>query len=525
MSTSFAVPVGERQLFLDLANTTDRKSLTHTLHQPEKKGAVIEPEGAGAIQVRCAPAWVPEDRCFKLWILDEGGMSYAESSDGLRWDRPVLRCLEHRNSLDNSMVSAMCGEQVIYDPYDSDPSRRYKSLRLRGASERVVSPTEAHWRLEHNPWRLAYPEGHVLNDPSVYQLSWVINVEERRDADPAERYVGWGTYQTRDMTVSADGIHWRRLEGCSLPSADEGNLSYDEVTGKYLATVKEGEMGPYGRSIALATSHDFENWTGPDLVFHADEKDQELARQVIADHLANPKLHQPLHNVPAEYMVDVYNMAVSRYESLYIGMAAFFYHTGDVEGENSDGFHHVQLLCSRDLRQWIRLGDRQPFIGPSETGSGAYDLAQIMPPTKPVLIDGALWFYYTGLKYRKTPEDADDKRAAINLATLRRDGFMSLDAGADEGSVATDTFVLNSPWLYVNVDAAQGALTVEIEDADGEVVARSRQIEGDQVRYPVQWESGDLKAHRYRPVRLRFKLRHASLYSYWLESSEEAPPR
>lgn len=523
----FEVPVGERQLFLDLEGVSSYENVEHTLHSPHKKGPVIEPEGPGSVQTRCAPAWVPEDRCHKIWLMEKDGIGYAESGDGLDWVRPALRCREYRGSLENNLVSPLCGGQVIYAPHDPDPSRRYKSIKLRGASERMVSPTGAHWRLTENPWRLAYPDRHVLNDPAQYQLSWVINVQEHPDADPGERFSGWGTFQTHDRTVSADGFHWRQLDGRSLPSGDEANLSYDEATGTYLATLKEGEMGPHGRSIALATSRDFDHWQGPDLVFHADAEDQELARQVIAERLASPELQQPQHNVPAEYMVDVYNMGVSRYEGLYLGMAAFFYHTGNVN-ENSDGFHHVQLLCSRDLRCWTRLGERRPFIGPSEVGSGAYDLTQIMPPSRPVLIDGELWLYYMGAKYRSAPPDADERTGAINLATMRRDGFMSLDALATEGVVTTERFALGSPWLYVNVDAhggsGRGALTVEAVD-DGSVVARSEEIRGDQLRYPVQWQAGDLQAYVNRSLQLRFRLRGASLYSYWLEAAAEEPPR
>ena len=510
------VPVGERQLFLDFADVSSREDLQHTLHPPDKKGAVIEPEISDMVQTRCAPVWVPEDRCYKIWVFEDGGVSYAESEDGLHWNRPILRCREHRGSLENSFVSPLCGHQVIYDPYDPDPSRRYKSMRLRGASERMVSPTAAHWKLLDNPWRLAYPARHVLNDPSIYQLSWVINVEEHPDADPGERFSGWGNFQTQDLMVSADGIHWRKLECPGLPSGDEANLNYDAVTGTYIATLKEGEMGPHGRSIALATSQDFEHWSGPELIFHADAQDQERARQVIAARLANAKLVQPQYNVPAEYMVDVYNMGICRYEGLYIGMAAFFYHTGNVD-ENSDGFHHVQLLCSRDLHNWVRLGDRQAFIGPSEVDSDAYDLTQIMPPSRPVLIDGALWFYYMGGRYRNVPAHAQQKKGAINLATLRRDGFMSLDAGATGGSLTTTNFILNSPWLYVNVDAKQGSFVVEVMDGEGAVVARSREIRGDQLRYPVQWESGDLQTQMFRPIRLCFRLHNAAFYSYWFE--------
>ena len=68
-------------------------------------------------------------------------MAYAESEDGLHWVKPTLRCRQFRGSLENNLVSSQCGRQVIYDPHEADPSRRYKSLKLRGSYERMVSPT------------------------------------------------------------------------------------------------------------------------------------------------------------------------------------------------------------------------------------------------------------------------------------------------------------------------------------------------------------------------------------------------
>ena len=520
----FQIPVGRRQLFLDDHGIDEIQGLRRTMHPPEKKGAVIEPEdGEQSVQVRGAPAWDAEAGLYKLWIGSEGGIALAESTDGLNWERPVLRVREHRGSLENDLVAGPCGMQVIFDHTDPDPSRRFKGLHLRGSYERMVSPIGQHWRLGHNPWRLAYPQGHVLNDPRQYQLSWVINVSERQDAAADERFEGMGRFQTRDLVASADGIHWRRLECPGLPTGDEGNFSLDEETGTYIATLKEGEMGPYGRSIALATSKDFDHWTQPELVFHADERDQELNREVIAARLDNPSLTHPVYNVPEEYFVDVYNMGVFRYEGLYIGLPAFFHHTADVN-ENSDGFHRVQLTSSRDLRTWTRLGEREPFIGPSSVESWAFDLNGIMPPSNAIRKDDELWFYYNGARYRQEPPNADPKRSAACLAVLRRDGFISMDAGADGGRVLTESFLLPTPWLFANVDAVRGSVQVEVLDGSGSAVAESEPIKGDHGRYPVQWRTGDLAALVNRPVQLRFNANDASIYSYWFDAVTEPPP-
>ena len=205
-------------------------------------------------------------------------------------------------------------------------------------------------------------------------------------------------------------------------------------------------------------------------------------------------------------------MPIFRYEGLYIGLPAIFYRTAE---RDADGFHHVQLVCSRDLRDWKRLGDRQAFIGPSPVGSGAYDLTQILPPTRPIRHGDELWFYYTGIKYRSgAPKGARDL-GAVCLAVLRRDGFISLDAGAESGSVTTQPFKLPSAKLRLNAAASRGFVQAALLDVNGQVRCEARPMSVDQLRGKVKWKSPPPSAGSV--VRLRLTARQAALFSYWFE--------
>ena len=64
----FEVPVAQRQLFLDDHGIASTENLEHTLHTPEKKGAVIEPQlpNETSLQIRCAPAWDPVAGCYRI---------------------------------------------------------------------------------------------------------------------------------------------------------------------------------------------------------------------------------------------------------------------------------------------------------------------------------------------------------------------------------------------------------------------------------------------------------------------------
>lgn len=484
-----ALPPGQRQLFLDDAAIASTEDLARTMHRPAKQGAVIRPNvdrGETCLQTRSAPAFDPEAGVYKLWMITSAthsGTTYAESEDGLHWRKPALRQREVNGSLENNFVTpnpafewpANAMENVVYDPDDPDSSRRFKGF------------------------------AHCFD---------------------------------RQPIVSPDGRRWRFLDVPPIPSSDESNLSYDRQARTFIATVKHG--GPHGRSVHLTTSTDFEHWTPHELMFHADDTDQAFGRARIAQRFADPYLSPPALNVPTTYNVDIYNMGVFRYEGLYVGLPSVFHRTGLVPGDwtgfdewdippetlatfrqHGDwaGFHHVQLTCSRDLRTWQRLGDRQPFIDLSPIGSGAYDLATIIGPSYPVVRGNELWFYYTGIKQYGGPvprTGMESGNGAICLAVLRRDGFVSLDAGEREGTVVTKPFVCSGEHLRVNFAATRGELGVAVLDEQGNALAESAPLSGDVPDGEVAWRTGSIAAARGRTVSLRFTLRRGSLYAYWL---------
>lgn len=462
------------------------------MHVPVKRGAVIRPTPPEetALQTRSAPVWDPDAGVFKLWLLasrinGSSGTAYVESRDGLHWTKPMLRQKPVGGSLENNLVTvdpardwpANAMENVVYDPDDPDPGRRFKAL------------------------------GHCYD---------------------------------REPMVSPDGIHWTLLNVPKLKSSDESNLSYDAQTRTFIATLKTS--GPHGRSHAITTSRDFEHWSEPVLTFHADDLDQEIGRKKIAARFADPSFQQPSHNIPDTYNVDVYNVAVFRYEGVYLALPALYYQTGKVPGDwpgfadprippemlegyrqsgDWSGFHEVQLMCSRDLKDWRRLGDRKAFIDCSKLGAGAYDLACVLPPSSPVVRENELWFYYTGgMNYGLALNKGVDSDAfAVCLAILRRDGFISMDGGEAPGTLLTEPFVLPGGELFVNVDAWGGELGVEVLGQDGALLARSKVMTGDQPRGAIEWEAGDLLLLEGKTISLRFTVRKGAFYSYWFGAS------
>ena len=114
---------------------------------------------------------------------------------------------------------------------------------------------------------------------------------------------------------------------------------------------------------------------------------------------------------------------------------------------------------------------------------------------------------------------------------IRLDGFASLHAPYDGGEMLTRPFTFSGRELVLNyATSAAGYVKVELQDdnpahleADPEPPGRSvpgRTIEdcaeiiGNEVERVVRWKSGsDVSRHAGRPVRLRFEMKDADVYS------------
>lgn len=508
-----ALSPGQRQLFLDDFAVDSLSGLVRTMHRPEKRGAVIRPDiptDGSLIQTRGEPVFSPETGEYKLIYYAYGGgaqgtgMALAVSKDGLHWMKPPLGLVEVNGSTDNNWVAIdsvvvapnKAIDGVVYDPDDKDPARRYKAL---------------------------------------------LGAINRRPA------------------VSADCARWTRTGSVEIPSSDESHFLYDRERHRFYAIVKTSNA--YGRAFAVSSSDDFEQWTPNRALFGADAADQAMAPAVIRRRLENRNMLGPLfvEPPPAEggnadagphqpvWRAEVYNIGVFPYEGVYIGLPSMYYPTGTClpERNNTDGFHVIQLAMSRDLEHWVRLGDREPFIETSgiEHGRiGVYDRTQILAANRPLVREDELWFYYSALKWRDaiyerntdgTPRDPatlseEDKAdlkdgwGAICLAVLRRDGFVSLDAG-HEGQLLTKPLRLSGRQLFFNLAAPEGRVSVEIVGLDGAPKsgysrAEAIPVTGDAVRQAVRWNGKpDIAELAGETVRLRVYAESAQLYAFWTD--------
>lgn len=215
----------------------------------------------------------------------------------------------------------------------------------------------------------------------------------------------------------------------------------------------------------------------------------------------------------------LYSLNAVAYESLMVGM--HYIHRGP-KNEICDAGKFPKLLdlelgFSRDGFHWDRP-DRRGFITGSRV-EGSWDRAYLHGAAGVfVVLNDQLVFPYMGTAgIAPSGHRGMYTGGSIGLATLRRDGFASMDAGALAGTLATRPVVFKGRHFFVNFNAPQGELRVEALDAAGKVIAASKPIAGDKTKQRVEWQhGGDLGEFAGQPLRFRFHLTNGQLYAFWV---------
>ena len=199
-----------------------------------------------------------------------------------------------------------------------------------------------------------------------------------------------------------------------------------------------------------------------------------------------------------------------------------------------DNTMEMYLLHSRDGREWKRFLDHRPFI--PRGGDGGYDRFGAECTNQPLVVGDELWFYYGGMnvhhdwwifspdKRPDVPEAHDWEMAKnghfLNLATLRLDGYVSLDATVREGWIETKPVFSTGARLFINGRCNDnGYIEVEVMDTWNNVWEEYGRDEcakftGDAVRHQVNWSGRETVSEVPGAVKLRFYLRNAELYGF-----------
>lgn len=354
------------------------------------------------------------------------------------------------------------------------------------------------------------PDGIKWEKPKLGLIEWKVNHSTENnmvgagssvlhtpdDPDPARRYkaIGPGHYMFK---ASPDGLHWSELSRKPVFSAgDTGHVFWDPLTKKYRGYAKVNALvsGQRRRAIGFSEDTTFEEWAPLRLIMASDDFD---------DRWTKPGSVQRTH---------FYNCPVMVYQNLYLGFMMVY------RAEDDEGYFHgpifVELVTSRDGVHWLREeGERPPLLvcGPER----AFDHGMVTVCSL-LAVGDQLRIYYAGYDGL---HDYLPFHSAIGVATLRKDGFASLDGGDNPGTVTTKRLKGLKGKLHLNCQAAGGLLQVEVLDAKGRVIPGYgrkdfNEPRGDGVDQIVSWNGHEELPAEKGALRLRFHLKNVSLFSF-----------
>lgn len=470
------------------------------------------------------PAVLPIDIGRQLFVDDflieetnlERRFHHPEKFEG----NPVFRAETDTEKENNDVVYLGQGG-VFYDP-DASHYKMFYTAGWRGPLALATSPDLIEWTrpelgLYQENWLL--PKGLSWQGPESQNSGgdnalWF----DPKSEDPMKRirYLACWSHVPKDQLPegfshsiqTSDGVTWSP----AIPTAkagDYGSFFYSPFRKKWIHSIKQG--GPRGRCrYYLETDQFLEGTDYQDAVYWTN-----------ADRLDHP---EPDASYPGDPQPpQLYSLAGVAYESLMIGMHQI--HRGPHNKICAEGkfpkLTDLEIGFSRDGFHWHRP-DREGFIRGERT-ENTWDRAYLHTTTGVFVVheDHLIFPYCAYSGVTSTGGRGMYHGASIGLATLRRDGFASMESTKDSGSLITRPVTFSGEHLFVNVDAPEGTLQVEILDAKGARIARSKPVTGDSTRSIVSWETReDLADLKGKEVRFRFELSRGSLYSFWVSPNQ-----
>ena len=415
---------------------------------------------------------------------------YAESDDGIHWERPELNLVEFDGSTANNILlgrDERFGLHTLTPFKDTNPApagdARYKS-----------------WAIGGNP-----------------------NHEGPRSTPGSK-----GLFAMK----SADGIHWSPAKDEPVLTCgrfDSHNVCFwDEVIGKYRSYHRNWlESEDYTahedaapgivrgsrtqRDLLTATSDDFLNWSESEFLTYEMGKPDHLYTNSVIPYFRAPHI---LVGFPMRYIDRGWSDAMEDLPDLeHRRMRA------EASERYGSALTDAMFMSSRNGNHFHLW--HESFIRPGLRPQDSWTYADLWPNwgivTTKSRFTGApdeLSFYLVEGYWRGD---------SLNFRryTMRQDGFVSLNASAAGGELVTRPFTFSGSELSLNFSAsAAGSLRVEIlqdeEDVPipGFTFEDCREILGDDLNRTVKWNgSADVGRLAGLPIRLRFRMKDADLFA------------
>ena len=322
---------------------------------------------------------------------------------------------------------------------------------------------------------------------------------EIRTSGQVSAVQGEGHTMEQRIAWSDDGIHWKdQPENPAFHARSDtiNNMVYNRDRGVFMQYRRPSVNAHEIRKIAYSESDDLIHWTQPEVCLENDELDPPM----------------------------LYGMAVDEYHGVCFGFLQMFYFQDYDHKLEKSAQIDIQLAWSRDGKTWERHPERPVFL---ETGHPpAYDWGMIFVEQGIIERDDRIFIYYRGDEQLHVAMPG--QYGNFCMAELRKDGFVSRDAGTEDGYMFTKPILCPGGKLKINArTGAKGFVKMAVRRGDGEADGEwlpgwdfpdCRPFSGDSVSGDLGFHGKDnMDSWKGRSIRLHFWMKDAQMFSFRFE--------
>lgn len=459
----------------------------------------------------------------------------AVSQDGITWSKPSLGLVEYRGTQDNNLVPEH--QAYVAPRLTTQLSHDLEQARFRRHdTSRDGPPNLNHVFVTAVKRSFVGKCSHPSGKP--YRIgSWPM---EKRGND----YLVLTDEPVLYLGVGMDLYHSTEKIALHLEDKATGRLYYFFRPG---APAYPPHDTPYDnmhmtrRVLGVMWTEDGIHWQRQ-LVMVPDEKDATGSQFYYISSIASRQ--QTAFARPAMALEQHWNKGAVRSDEPIVGTLSFY----DARANKI----WAELVYANDLLHWHRFEDRKKWLANGRPGSADFGLVKIA--SHRLEFTDEWWFPYTAVNQRHQDYIGLAKMESLKELQTRYPqyvevpGFMSWEqywqrtkstrytigigrcqAGrvsyaqpisSQSGQLTTDPILLEHPTLLVNATIGQGGeLRIALLNEAGETISGFTEedavpIGGDSLAAPVRWHEQSLSKLLGTPVRLRFTIRNAKLYSY-----------
>ena len=355
---------------------------------------------------------------------------------------------------------------------------------------------------------------------------------DRMEKDPAKRWKFFNVERrpldsrwSCILKYSADGIHWSEGVAQSGDLYDRTSAFYNPFTGKWALSMRYSTPVSY-RSRAYLEHSD------PEMLVSLAHRMRRDVPDKFVHFWFTPDDKELRHPKYPEVEPGIYNFDAIAYESIMLGLySAWCGPENDIcKRDGIQKRNVVSLGYSRDGFHFSRP-THEAFMNVNET-EGAWNWGNMQSINGvPLIVGDSLYFYSSGRRLNKIMWDS---YTSTGLATLRRDGFVSMRAGREEGTLTTEKLSFDGKYFFVNADvkAKKAQLAVELLDEQGTPIPGFTKKDcvvmkkADSTKQLVTWKNNaDLSSLKGKVIRAKFYLTNGDLYAFWISPWQSGESR